>query len=326
MKKNISLNLLKFLTMLLIINSHSDALYPEELSFLASGGGIGNELFFLISGYLFSAKEDIRQDIKRRFARLYVPAYIMIAVTFIFGRIQVDGLTEAIRVFIWPTQFWFVGAIFLYSILIYWLIKHGIERKKAFLIFTIILIALDLTLYLLAITDKTKWIVEDAYIAFIPFRSIYSIFSFVLGYYLMRNGELLHRISERKAIYLAVLLFIGFYGFKLLLNKGIVPMPLQIISQPLTVLSAVFIFSAFVKVDMNPRLDGTKLGEWINRLSSLSLESYLVQFLIIDGVKMLQMQFPVSLLLCFIIVFISAGILKKVSNELIMTSSRGLIK
>ena len=37
-KRDISLDVLKVLTMFLIINSHSDILYPQKIQFLASGG------------------------------------------------------------------------------------------------------------------------------------------------------------------------------------------------------------------------------------------------------------------------------------------------
>lgn len=314
-KKNLSLNLLKCLTMLLIINSHSDVLYPEKLSFFASGGGIGNELFFLMSGYLFRAKDDFKGDLRRRFVRLYVPAYIMIAVTALFGRIQIDGVLKAIRVFLWPTQFWFVGAIFLYSILMYRFIDWGIEKKGKLAALTVILAMTDVLLYIFAIPDKSQWIVEDVYLAFIPFRSIYSLFSFVFGYYLKKNREVLEQSDERAIIGLAILFFAGFYGFKLALNKGIVPMSAQIVSQPLTVLSAVFIFMSFVKADMNPQLEGTRLGNWINCISALSLESYLVQFLIIASVSRLSVPFPGNMVFCCAIVLICAKGLQYLSSK-----------
>lgn len=40
-KRNISIDILKFLAVILIINSHMDACYPPKYSILATGGAIG---------------------------------------------------------------------------------------------------------------------------------------------------------------------------------------------------------------------------------------------------------------------------------------------
>ena len=41
-KRDLSIDILKLLTVLLIINSHSDILYPPKIKFLASGGVLVN--------------------------------------------------------------------------------------------------------------------------------------------------------------------------------------------------------------------------------------------------------------------------------------------
>ncbi|MBQ9664478.1 MAG: acyltransferase family protein [Oscillospiraceae bacterium] len=316
-KRTISLDILKLFTILLIINSHSDVLYPSKIQFLASGGGIGNELFFLISGYLFSAKVDIPGDLRKRFARLYLPTYIMIIITWIFGKLELDSVSRIIGTFIWPTKFWFVGAIFLYSFFLYALIKHGIRKTKRFVLFGITVLIVDLLLYILLIPDKSVWIVEDVYFGFVPYRSIYSIFAFVLGYYLKMNKErLVGKIKESHTVVIAVVLFLGFYGFKFLLNKNIIPMSMQIFSHPLTIISALFIFLAFAQLDLNSFLEGKKVEHWINILAGLSLESYLVQFLIIGGIAYLNILFPMNFIICILAVLIAAWILHWVSGKL----------
>ena len=318
-KRNVSLDILKIFTMLLIINSHSDILYPAQIRFLASGGAIGNELFFLISGYLFSAKDDIGRDIWKRFIKLYIPAYIMIMMTLLCGKIHVDSIEVFVKEFIWPTHFWFVGAIFVYSVILYALKKKAkIDNKKSFVCFGLIVVLIDLLLYIFCIPDKSFWIVEDAYISIIPFRSIYSIFAFVLGYYLKRNWKRIRsRLSHGTVVTMAVVFFVLFYGFKLLLNRGIVPMPMQILSQPLTIMSALFIFMAFAMTDLNQKLDGKRAEHMINTLSGFSLESYLVQFLIIAGIAALNIVFPVNMVVCVVCVMFAAGILHVIDVKVI---------
>lgn len=53
--RDYAIDLIKFIGVLLIINSHLGVAYPKW-SFLASGGAIGNSLFFFASGFLLSYK------------------------------------------------------------------------------------------------------------------------------------------------------------------------------------------------------------------------------------------------------------------------------
>lgn len=316
-KYNISLNFLKILAILLIINSHADILYPSKIKFFATGGSIGNELFFLISGYLFNRKNDISADIKKRFIKLYLPTYIIIIITIIIGRLTVDSIIGAIKIFIWPTAFWFVGAIFIYSIILYALIKLDIIQLKRFLIFGFCIASLDLLLYLFLIPDKSIWIVEDAYFAFIPYRSLYSLFSFILGYFLKVNKEkLFGKINEIQINLLAIASFVAFYGFKFLLNKNIIPMSLQILSHPITIICALFVFLAFAQIDLNKKFEDKRMEYWINLLANLSLESYLVQFIIIAEMSSLNIIFPINIILCVVIIMFIAWILHFVSIRL----------
>ena len=152
-----------------------------------------------------------------------------------------------------------MGAIFVYSVILYALIKNGISKMKKFVLFGITVAITDLLLYFLLIPDKSRWIVEDAYFGFAPYRSIYSIAAFVLGYYLKVNKErLVGKIKESYTVVIATVLFLGFYGFKFLLNRNIVPMSMQIISHPLTIASALFVFLAFAQLDLNKVLEGKK--------------------------------------------------------------------
>lgn len=317
-KYYLSLDLLKGLTILLIINSHADVLYPAKISFLASGGGIGNELFFLISGYLFGPKEQIGADLRRRWLRLYLPAYIMIAITALIKGTGVSNAADFIRVFIWPTMFWFVGAIFVYTLILYIALPHDIHKRVPFCVFGVLVCVIDLVLYLVCIPDKNTWIVENAYLGIIPYRSIYSIFSFFCGYYIKKNKDRIHaKVPTRILAVLAVVFFAAFYLFKFCLNKQIVPMPLQILSHPLTVISAVCIFLAFETMDLDLDSENDQLPRMIKGFAKLSLEAYLVQFLVIAGFDTLKIMFPFNMILCVLAIVVCAKILQILDGALI---------
>lgn len=77
----ISIDILKFLAVLLIINSHADIMYPDNLRMLATGGAIGDVIFLFCSGYTLFRKDLGRFDnwYKRRINRIY-PTVMGIAI------------------------------------------------------------------------------------------------------------------------------------------------------------------------------------------------------------------------------------------------------
>lgn len=79
MRRDISIDILKFFAVFLIINSHADICYPKY-SMLATGGAIGDCLFLFASGYTLFWKQPVRFDnwYKRRINRIY-PSVIMCA-------------------------------------------------------------------------------------------------------------------------------------------------------------------------------------------------------------------------------------------------------
>lgn len=78
--REISIDLMKFLAVFLIINSHMDALYTQY-SQLATGGSIGDALFLFCSGYTLLLGKEQKFDLwyKRRINRIY-PSVIICAI------------------------------------------------------------------------------------------------------------------------------------------------------------------------------------------------------------------------------------------------------
>ena len=155
-KRYIFVALLKAFAALLIINSHYDQIYPIEE--LATGGAIGNAIFFAISGFcLYPVSETFIQWIPNRLAKLYIPTLIMTMVallTYKKGELMLD---TALSILIWPTFYWFVGAIIIFYILFY--ILKEVKSDKAFLVLGLIL-TLIYVLYYVILPDKTTWVIE----------------------------------------------------------------------------------------------------------------------------------------------------------------------
>ena len=71
-ERNLSIELFKFLAVVLVINSHMELLYGKY-SFLATGGAIGDCMFFFASGFTLFLGRGGRFDnwYKRRIRRIY---------------------------------------------------------------------------------------------------------------------------------------------------------------------------------------------------------------------------------------------------------------
>lgn len=77
-ERDYSIDILKFLAVFLIINSHMDALYVKY-GMLATGGAIGDVLFLFASGYtLLLSKRNLCFDnwYKRRINRIYPSVFV----------------------------------------------------------------------------------------------------------------------------------------------------------------------------------------------------------------------------------------------------------
>ncbi|WP_423997267.1 acyltransferase family protein [Maribacter sp. IgM3_T14_3] len=117
-KRDIGIDVIKCIAALLITNSHFDLLYPYK--FLATGGSIGNSLFFFASGFLLFLKPMGRFDnwYKKRINRIYptIFAWAILCTLFL-------GEDENIIYLILYSGEWFISCIMIYYVIIYFINK-----------------------------------------------------------------------------------------------------------------------------------------------------------------------------------------------------------
>ncbi len=130
MQDRFDTSFLKFLAIALITNSHLHGLYPFPQ--FATGGAIGNSLFFMISGYGL-AKSEIKKQrpfipwYERRIARIYPSLIITVAIfnMWLDRGWQKWALADYVSNFIWPTPAWFVSAIMLFYLVFFVIMRLG---------------------------------------------------------------------------------------------------------------------------------------------------------------------------------------------------------
>lgn len=126
-ERNIAIDILKVFAVLLVMNSHMGICYPKY-NILATGGAIGDALFFFASGFTLFLGKRMRFDnwYKRRINRIY-PSILATAI-FVY---LVWNFSENIGDILLGRRYWFIGCILIYYVLLY-PIKEYHDGKYAF--------------------------------------------------------------------------------------------------------------------------------------------------------------------------------------------------
>ena len=123
-ERNIGIDILKFIAALIITNSHMELLYGKY-SALATGGAIGDVLFFFCSGFTLFLGKMGRFDnwYKRRINRIYPTVFAWaIMGAFIFG------YHNDMKYTLIDGGGWFVTCIMIYYVILY-IIRRVMQNK-----------------------------------------------------------------------------------------------------------------------------------------------------------------------------------------------------
>lgn len=114
-KRDISIDILKVFAVFFVMNSHMHICYPKY-GFLATGGAIGDALFFFSSGFTLLLGKQMRFDnwYKRRIIRIYPSVIACSIITCLFY-----GISESIVDILLGKRYWFIGCIMIYYILLF---------------------------------------------------------------------------------------------------------------------------------------------------------------------------------------------------------------
>ena len=293
------IDFLKIMAVLLIINSHMDSIYP--ISSLATGGSMGNALFFVTSGFLLRGKRKDARFFAKTIVKLYVSVYI---VTLLL--MYQPGKNFFLQ-FIWPTNFWFVGAILLF---------YGfyalLEKWKVFAHYPLFLACTAAVYFIVyfAVLDTSQWVVEAE-----GLHDAASCFKLIYYFAVMITGGLIRECSfSHKKVMMArigwIASFVLLYGSKFIMDKNSAWMHWQFTSQFFTFLFAVLMLIASTESDIIQMVEKKQsLANVIKYVSSASLELYLVQFAMIYFCQG-RFPFPVSFVFAIALIFLSAISLK----------------
>lgn len=297
-EKNLSIELLKFFAVIFVLNSHMDTLYAKY-SVLATGGAIGDCLFFFASGFTLFLGRFGRFDnwYKRRIKRIYPPiiAWACIMPILFTKQMSVIQLING-------GGYWFIKCILLHYIILYFMRYYYSEKP---LIPFAICSCVVLIWY--CFEDSSKMFMYHV----TYFKWVHYFLFMLAGAYVGNKTIKFTSKPKTDSITLA-LSFILFYGIKIMAGRSVLIAHLQIFS--LVPLMGIIIYT--YKLCCSPsavRLITSKSGKGLRFIASLCLEAYLVQSVIIHNKSLsefLKPIFPLNLLITFIIVIVVAYLVR----------------
>lgn len=286
--------IIKFIATFFVLNSHMNICYPK-FAFLATGGGIGNTLFFFASGFtIFLGRETNFFDYyKRRISRIYPAVIAMALISCIIWNNQSNFIRSL-------SNAWFINCIMVYYILLWICRKLKFNLIVAIVFFTIIGIGI-----LLYFNDFSVGIIYGnrtlRYFIYFPFM----LFGSFIGLYRKK-------FCYKNYHVLMVIIFFGlWYFFNSFKNE------LQVFS-----LLVLFPFLYYLYLCGNSNfiqkvISNKYCKTIIVFCGGLCLEVYLIQFNLITS--KFNNIFPLNIALIFIIVISAAYFLHIFSRLILQT-------
>ena len=298
--RNIALDILKFFAVILITNSHFDNQYVYAKG-LATGGAIGDALFFFISGYSLFLGRVGRFDnwYKRRIRRIYPSVFALAIVT---SMLHLTGY-DMIHVILYGGD-WFVSCIMLYYIVLYFIRRHFVEHLN----WCYAAVAVILLIWYVAFYnhDNYIYIYKDTYIKWLFF------FFFMLQGAQMgwreHNGAAVEITNAKRIAALLITNIFLFYGIQLFCRHFWHYDWLMIT----TLIPLGYICLNFYRLCSLERFkhyfETTKVGWAMGAIGGLCLEVYLTQpFVRTTAINNL---FPLNLIIIFVGILLVAYIVR----------------
>lgn len=266
-ERDFAIDIVKFLAVLLIINSHADIMYPK-LQILATGGAIGDCLFLFCSGFtlFWGGQKSFDSYYKRRISRIYPSVIMSVLFVHLVGMTSTFSMKEL-------AGGNFIIAIMVYYVLLYLVRKYALERIGWVLAAVIVV---SLAVYVLWFPYKYEVSSKGLYGITTHYRWIPYFAAMLIGAYVgMKRKELNYRpwLDFIKLIACVAIFYSIQYGAKI--YRPIAPW------QVVTLFPLMGITIYFYKCCNCNWLKRIYQSKWGNAVimivGGLCLESYLIQ-------------------------------------------------
>lgn len=311
--------ILKAIACLLITNSHCRALYPYF--FLAIGGGFGNAIFLLVSGYCLAyPKYEFKKWYTLRQKRLLLPTLTVGAVAILFNlRFLLEiGFLSSLKWLV--DKYWFVFAIAIYYCIFYFVFKKKNKRIIVGALLTHLTVYCIAYLALIIANSNSFWIESDG---FSPIKVFFYLGVMLFGGCLrIAEDEGLMTSLLRRGILFYLLLCAASFAIWVIIYFSIFVLGIGYVFQIVVPFSAaIFAFSFFKLCMLLEKIKlFTRASDWVKPLADSTLEVYLVQVTLVSYCE--RLPFPLGLISFFASAIILGITLHKALNLLLNIPNR----
>ena len=300
------INYLKVLATALITNSHFGNIWP--VSALATGGLLGNVIFFAVSGFLlYNIKISFPKWFSKRFFRVYPSLVIFTLFAVCIGEYSLKSFEDAFRLFVYPTNY-----VFLVWLIVCYCVFYPValldKKKKNFLEITMSLIFVFWVVVYVILYDKSVYGVDNVSEPFILFLYIESMLTGAL-FKKHKSGFGKFKLSK---VFVTVLCFVIYAVSKIAFSKVSLLLPLQIFNQFVILVTLFFAFDLFMSMETFFQRVPRKLDSVIKHISDITLQIYVVQFVLIRYCS--ELIFPLNLVSVVLAIVLAATLLHKIEE------------
>ena len=306
MKRDIGIDIIKFFAALLITNYHMEELYPQNMAFLATGGAIGDALFFFCSGFTLFLKPMGRFDLwyKKRINRIYPTVFVR---AILFGLLF--NIHNDINHTIIHGGGWFVSCI-----MIYYVIAYIIDKYMSNHLYWTFIIASIISIVAYFMWEKTE---NYTMYGYTYLKWVFFFLFMLLGAIVGKKPRI---ISGKKSLIFLLFCLITYYAIVIPSQRYDKINDLQLLSLIPLLGMTYFTYSLFNCNKAKQLFNNKYVNVIIMFIGGLCLEIYLIQppLLEID----LGIPYPVNYILMFIIIIVGAYILRCCARVFSQTFSK----
>ncbi len=304
--KILGIEILKFIAAVMITNSHFKPLYIAPFTPFGTFGAPGNALFFFVSGYtlaLSKRNDDFLNFYKRRINRIY-PS--LLSWSTLIGPL-IFGITLTWQTIWLGGHYWFIHCIFIYYFLLYFVLKYFIKYLKGIFIFSVAFTVLFF--FFKPITNINTTIYNGG-----SFHYVVNFAIMLIGVYCGKFREIVNSRKGKWDLILSITSLALFYIIQFV-GKGSDDWKyyFQILSI-FPLYTFVYYLSISVSHKSIEKFLLTKIGYIIRFIAALTLEIYLVGFVLI--ITKFNNIFPLNLIIVFLIIVTVAYLVKLFSNTI----------
>ncbi|MBR0903885.1 acyltransferase [Bradyrhizobium liaoningense] len=304
----IFLDAVKALAILLVTQSHLKDFYP--IRELATGGLLGNCLFFFASSYAIAAglgknPEPFGAWYVRRLVRIYIPLWTVMIALVAFRYVPVETVWETGSAFLFPEMYWFLPSIAVLYVPCYFLIRDGTERTLW--VSAVAVISAYATTYLVVV-DFSTWNAEDH----VVLKTIFYFGIMIAGIYLAKFDP--PQPAKLGPCSLVALTLAYFLFLAMLRASG-----LYALQAGANVLAGLWVIAVYntLRDSRCEAVVAKYLAVPVKGLSNLTLHIYLVQVPLIASFGLERVVFPFNVLLLAVILISAASILYRATSSLL---------